>query len=68
MENYGKKLAYWFHKMNLNYNDLEAINDLSTLDYWDELDPNMRDLRKTNMRDLRKKCSKYLKFAKSRLV
>ena len=60
MENYGKKLAYWFHKMNLNYNDLEAINDLSTLDYWDELDPNMRDLRK--------KCSKYLKFAKSRLV
>ena len=46
--------------MNLNYNDLEAINDLSTLDYWDELDPNMRDLRK--------KCSKYLKFAKSRLV
>ena len=62
MENYGKKLAYWFHRMNLNYNDLEAINDLSTLDYWDELelDPNMRDLRK--------KCSKYLKFAKSRLV
>ena len=60
VENYGKKLSYWFHRMNLNYNDLEAINDLSTLDYWDELDPNMRDLRK--------KCSKYLKFAKSRLV
>ena len=60
MENYGKKLAYWFHRMNLNYNDLEAINDLSTLDYWDELDPNMKNLRE--------KCSKYLKFAKSRLV
>ncbi len=60
VEEYDENITYWFHKISLNYNDLEAIRDLSTLDYWDEFDPDMAHIKENY--DFT-----YLKYAKAKL-